>query len=126
VGVGEEVVVGADDGGGFAGAPVDGDVLAEDVAVADDDGGRFAVVFEVLGALADGGEGVEFVLLADGGVAVDDDVAVEFAAITEGDVGIDHTKGADFDIGPEICFGRNDRAWMNHGGGSNLDRGGVE
>lgn len=126
VGVGEEVVVGSDDGGFLFGAAVDSDVFAEDVAVADDDGGWFALVFEVLGPLADGGEGVELVVRTDGGVAVDDDVAVEFAAIAEGDVGIDHTKGADFDIGPDVCFGRNDRAGMNHGGSSIVDPRGVE
>ena len=115
VGIGEEVVVVADDGGLGGGAAVDGDVFAEGVALADEDAGWFAGVFEILGALADGGEGVEFVVGPDGGVSVDDDMAVQVAAVAEGDVVVDDAVGADGDIGANDGFWRDDRGGMDHG-----------
>ena len=126
MGVGEEVVVRPDHGGFFGGATVDSDILAEDVAVADDYAGGLASVFEVLRPLADGGEGIEFVVRADGGVAVDDDMAVEIAAVAESDVGVDDAKWADFDIGSELGLWRYDRGGMDHGGDSTLPRAGCE
>lgn len=70
VGVGEEVAVVADDGF-FAGegAAVYGAEFAEDVVAADFEEGGFAVVFEVLGLLADGAEAEEAVAWADVGGA---------------------------------------------------------
>jgi len=115
VGVGKEVVVVADDGGFGSGATVDGDVFAEGVAVANEDAGWFAGVFEILRALADGGERVELVVGADGGVAIDDDVAVQVAAVAEGDVVVDDAVGADGDIGTNDGLWRDDRGGMDHG-----------
>ena len=83
VGVGEKVSVVADFGQGvWSGAAVYGDEFAEAVAVADFEVGGFGDVFEVLGFLTDGAEGVELVACADGGWAVEADVVLEPATVT--------------------------------------------
>lgn len=115
VGIGKADVVGADAGGGIrVGAAVDGGVFPEDIPVTDDEGGGFAGVFEVLGFGADGGEGEEFVLPANGAMAVDDDVGVELAAVAEGDVGLDDAVGSDFDFGADFGVWGDDRGGVNH------------
>ena len=99
VGVGEKVSVVADFGQGvWSGAAVDGDEFAEAVAVADFEVGGFGDVFEVLGFLTDGAEGVELVACADGGWAVEADVVLEPATGPEGNVGANDGVGADFAV----------------------------
>lgn len=111
VGVGEEVAVVADDGF-FAGerAAVYGAEFAEDVVGADFEERGFAVVFEVLGLLADGAEAVEAVAWADVGGAHEGDVVLEVAVVAEDDVVTDDAVGADDDIAAD--FG----AWGDDGG----------
>lgn len=77
---------------------MDRGVFPEDIAIACSKGGGLAGVFEVLGLGADGGEGEEFVVVAQFTVAVNDDVGVERAAVSQAHVGLDDTIGADFDV----------------------------
>ena len=63
------------DGGG--GASVDGDVLPEGVVVADDELGLLALIFEVLGASSEGGEGKGLATFPDNGVAFNDNVTTQ-------------------------------------------------
>lgn len=109
VGVDEEEVVAADDGFvSRAGGAVDVAVFAEGVVVSDDEPGGFSAVFEVLGAEADDGEGVEDVAFAEGGGAFQYDMAVEDASRAEGDVRADDAEGADLDVVCQFCGGMDD------------------
>ena len=117
MGVGEKVVVGANAGGHFRGGrPVYGDELAECVSVSDPGMGGLASVFEILASCTDGGEGIEFVVLADGDWPFHHEVGMEMTAGADPDPVADHAVGTDFDTGPEFGLGRDDGSGMNHDG----------
>jgi len=66
VGVAEEEVIAADSCRGvLVRAAMDGAVFAESVPITDFEPGRLAVILEILGFSANGGEGEELVVLAD-------------------------------------------------------------
>lgn len=93
---------------------MDGTAFAEGVAVADDQVGRFADVFEVLSALADGGEWEEIILFANGAGAFDNDVRFELTAVADSDLVADDAVGSDGDVGTNGGAVRYDGCRVNH------------
>ena len=93
---------------------VDGDAFAEDVVVADLKAGDAAFPFQVLGFETEGGEGKNFVAVAELGVAVNDHVRMQFALVAEGDVLADDAVGSDLAAVAEFGAGMNDGGGMNH------------
>ena len=94
---------------------MDGDVLAEGVAVADDHGGGLALVLEVLGLLADGGEGEELVVGTDRGVAVDRDVGVQRQRSPSVTWALTTQNGPISTSAPSWAWGETDGGGMDHG-----------
>lgn len=124
MGVSEEVAVVADARfASDAGGAVDGAEFPKHVAVTDAEMGRFALVFEILGAMADGGEGIKKIATPDFGGAVDDDVALEVTILSEEDVGADDAIRADADAFAERGGGIDDGSGMDTHGGSFSGRG---
>lgn len=114
VSVGQEIAVAAHDGGvaGRSGS-IDRDELAKGIAAANLEIGRLPVVFEILGALADGGVGVEFVVLSNFGRAFDCHIVVEAAAAAEFDACVDDAVGTDDKVVIQLGAGINNCGRMN-------------
>jgi hypothetical protein len=111
----EEVVVADDRRRVDVGAAVNRGVFPEDVAVADEEVGRLALILQVLGLSADGGEGEELVGSPDLRRSIDDDVRLQHAVIAELDSRADDTERPDPDVVAEEGVRGNDRGGMDHG-----------
>ena len=102
--VSEKVVVAADCGWRVGRCrAVDGAALAEGIAITYFEKCWLGFVFQILGALADGGEREERVVVANAGRAFDDDVRLKLAAVAEGDVVSNHAIRAHDDVFAEYC-----------------------
>ncbi len=107
----QEVVVGQ--GGEPAaafGAPVQRAAFAEDVAVANLQAGGRPLELEVLGTHAEGGVGVDVIVLAQLRVGADDDVAAEQGAGTDDGVALDDAEGPHHHAFAKAGFGTDDTA----------------
>src|SRR2546427_486200 len=70
---------------------VDGDVFAEDVPLADAQAGRLALVFQVLGSIADHAAGVELIVRPNAGRSSKVDVRPDPAIRADNDLSINHS-----------------------------------
>src|SRR5512133_173580 len=96
VGPGHQEVVVAQGGEAAAalGPAVEGAALADHVPVAHHQAGRCALELQVLGTHAQGGVGIDVVVLAELGVGTDDDMAAQLGAGTDDSIAFDDTEGA--------------------------------
>ena len=72
-------------------------MFADLILAADHQPAGLALVFEVLRAVPNRGEGIDHRSVAHGGVAVDHHMGDEAHARAERDIGADHAIGPDFD-----------------------------
>jgi len=108
-------IVGADEGFSIGlGRAMDGAVFAENVFVADADASGRAVVFQILGGVADDAAGVEPVLGTDDGDSGEVNVRTDDTARADLDGFVDDGVRADGDGGIQFCFRMNDGCRMNH------------
>jgi len=112
VGVGQEIVMVADDGlATRAGSAIDRAELPEAVGIPDFQMGGLDGVFEILGPLADRGEGEESVAIPNHGGAGHADMAGQHIAAAESNPGSDHTVGTDLVVVADLG------GWVDEGGG---------
>ena len=114
--IGEKVVVGTDPGGVLlGGSAMDGDELAEGIAVSYAGVGGFAGILQILTPGSDGGEGLEFVVFADGDRALENEVRMKAAPSANLDLVTNHAIRSDFYVIPDFGLGGDDCGGMNHG-----------
>jgi hypothetical protein len=115
VGIGEDVVVGAD-GRNFAvtGRAVNRNALAKGVLVANFSASKAAFPFQVLGLQADTCEWKNFIAFAQPRVAVNHHMRVQPAFRTEGYVLANDAIRPDLAFRADLRLGMNDRCRMNH------------
>src|SRR5882724_11440884 len=112
--VGEEGATVADPRFSLAGcAAADRDKFAERILIADFQISRFALVFQVLGLLADGAVSVEFVFSAGLHRPAECNVMLEPAVWAEHHIGAYHAIGPDDCPCPDLCAGINNRGRVN-------------
>jgi hypothetical protein len=114
--VAEQQIVRADAGGRVVvGAAVDRGVFAELVEVTHLEHGGLALVLEVLGFAADGGEGKKFIPSTELRGAIEHDMRMQHAVVAEFDMVADDAIRPDADIGAKLGEWRNNGGGMNHG-----------
>ena len=94
------------------GARIKGCALADFGAFANDQAAVFALEFQVLRGMTNRGKGINFALIAKGGVTCDRDVAVQFDTITQDNIRTDHAIGSDFDILTNLRAIFDNGGWM--------------
>jgi len=115
--VGHEQAVGADGGHlvALAGAPVNGDELAEVVGLADANPGLLALEAKMLGLVAHAGVGVDVVARAHGGVVLDLREGVKNGAVADFDDLFDDAVRPDRDVFAELGARMHDSGGMDGG-----------
>ncbi len=88
--------------------------LANRVAITNTQTRRLTSVFLVLGVIANGGELIDVVVLADACRTVNNNVAINLAPPADLDAITNHGIRTYFDIVRDDCRGRNDGGGMNH------------
>src|SRR6185503_11597208 len=96
------------------GARIDGDVLADDGMRSDLEAALLAMIFHVLGNVADRGEGEDLARLADRGAAHDRNMGLEHDAVAEPHLGPYDAERPDLDSGAKFS------TWIDHGGRMNV------
>ena len=94
-------------------AAADGDKFAERIVIANFQISRFALVFQVLGLLADGAVSVEFVFHAGFRRPAECDVMLDPAVWAEHHIGANYAIRPDDRSRADLCARINDRGLMN-------------
>ncbi|SAE22291.1 Uncharacterised protein [Enterobacter cloacae] len=77
---------------------MNGDAFANAVTIADFHAGRFASILKILVNFADGGELIDLIVAANGGMTIHDNVRFQYCTLTNFDMGSNNTKRANVDV----------------------------